>query len=351
MERIKPVEYLNQHKSAIKPEYLKFENNSPDNFDSFMQNLISTSKSLLKNLDKNEIIEELLVEQCENYFADTRWLFRRWLLNAFDNEILHLYIVSSITDQNFKDKEIVQDNKYYLGSDIIQYRNDELFKKKFGLQKRDLYVEKRKFLEECADNYLEKYTLCLNDISSQMSKTNNSVFTGLTDMEFYQELYDVTTKEMKLLDKKEETRLFEENNFSYFISEDILAQLFRILTEDRYVPDSDKDTLWRLLRFGSTLSKKIPIDLTISQLAHSFYQLAKNKLISKSELIELSEWLFTSFEPKTRFGEDYIFSPDTIRRYISKRKKIESGEEVFRIVKLKRTKTGPKYSLEELFDG
>lgn len=352
---IQAFEYLTENKQKIETDYFNIKENSKESFIPFVQKMISTAENLSKNLGKENEIEKHLLNLCSDYSVFNKGLTRFWLYKAFDKELLHYNVLTFLSEKdreehnNYPDEEQYQ--KFPVGSSITHKRNKELFEKKFGLLKCETYIEKRKFLEKCEQDYLEKYLLTLNDLSAQAPEGDNFVYPGLTDMQFYNQLFEITVKEKELLDKKEETRLFEENSLSYFISEDILGQLNNILTKDSITPEEDKNRLWRLLRFGSTLSKKISIDLSPIQLAHTFYQLAEKKLVLKNKPIDLSEWLFKSFAPRrSKNSEDKLLAPDTMRRYINERKKEDMGKEIFIVVKIKKTNSGPRYGLEEVWD-
>jgi hypothetical protein len=346
MHSINPIEYLEKNRENIHIEYNRTTNNPITRFPDFMEELISTARVFLKNKANTEAVCEQLEKHLLFYTVNNQRIIRYWLFKAFDKEILHYHIVKCLIE---KDQGDIRNNihpKYFrrnsFNSFLIHERNEEIFKKKYGLSNCEFYVEKRKFLESCADYYLEKYSLLLNNYSANVSDE------GLTDKQFYDELYQVTIKELEMLDKKEKTRLFEESNHAYFIDEDIIGQVHNILAKEHLIHREDERALWQLLRFGSSLSRKIKVKLSAASLTHTFYQLAEQKLIQKSSTKELTEWLFSSFEPKRRGENSAPLAPDTLRRYISKRKNASEGLEIFKVVKIKSTKNGPQYTLERI---
>ncbi|RLD61099.1 MAG: hypothetical protein DRJ01_08545 [Bacteroidetes bacterium] len=349
MKHSNPVKFLEDNITDIETDFNKTNNNSKENFKTFYNNLIITAQELLKILDKEQEIEELLTGFCSAYSIKKKGFVRYWLIKAFDNEILHYRILTHLVQMERKAYEDYNDNErfrtYPAGSNVTHIRNKELFKKKFGLTNRKTYIEKRKFLEASAQSDIEKYLMLLNDLSAFTKDNRNIVYPGLSNIEFYNELYETTKKELELLDRKEETRLFEENSLSYFISEDILAQLYSILKEEWLTNGKDEERLWRLLRFGSTLGKKISLDMTPVRIAHTFYQLSEKKLIAKNTSAELAEWLYTYFELRRRGGEDNLRSPDTIRSYIDKRRKSDKGQEIFKVIRIRKTKNEPAFAI------
>jgi len=349
MKQNNPIKFFEDNITDIETDFNKANNNYKENFKTFYKKLILTSEELLKLLDKEQEIEGLITDFCSDYSIKKKGFVRYWLIRAFDNEILHYHILTYLAQLERKAYEDYNDDErfriYPAGSNVTHIRNKELFKKKFGLSNRKNYIEKRKFLEALAQSYIEKYLMLLNDLSAFAKDSRSIVYPGLSDIEFYNELYETTKKELELLDRKEETRLFEENSLSYFISEDILAQLYSILKEDWLTNGEDEDRLWRLLRFGSTLGKKISLDMTPVRIAHTFYQLAEKKLIAKNTSAELAEWLYTYFELKRRGGEDNLRSPDTIRSYIDKRRKSDKGQEIFKVIRIRKTKNGPAFAI------
>ena len=349
MKQSNPIKFLEDNITNIETDFNKTNNNSKENFKTFYKNLIITAEELLKILDKEKEIEELLTGFCSDYSIKKKGFVRYWLIKAFDKEILHYHALTYLSQLERKAYEEYEDDErfriYPSGSSVTHARNRELFKKQFGLVNRDNYIDKRKFLEASAQSYIEKYLMSLNDISAFAKDNRNIAYPGLSDVEFYNELYETTKKELELLDKKEETRLFEENSLSYFISEDILAQLYSILKEDWLTDSEDEDRLWRLLRFGSSLGRKIKLDMSPVRIAHTFYQLAEKKLIAKNTSAELAEWLYTFFELRRRGGEDNLRSSDTIRSYIDKRRKSDHGQEIFKVIRIRKTKNGPAFAI------
>jgi hypothetical protein len=354
MKQSNPVGFLENNIDKIESDYQKINNDPKEKFISFFSNLTLVAEELLKHLDNTKEIEKLLKKFCHDYSIKKKGFVRYWLIKAFDKEILHYNILTYLAGIERKAYDEYGDDErfriYPAGSGITHIRNKELFKKRFGLTIRNTYIEKRKFLETCAQSYIEKYLMSLNDISAFAKDNRNIAFPGLSNIEFYNELYQTTRKELDLLDKKEETRLFEENSLSYFVSEDVLAQFYTILKEDWLTDREDEERLWRLLRFGSTLGKKITLDMTPVKIAHTFYQLAEKKLIAKSTSSELAEWLYTYFELRRRGGEENLRSPDTIRSYIDKRRKSDNGQEIFKIIRIRKTKNGPSFAIVGIDD-
>lgn len=349
MKQSNPIKYLNDNIAKIEIDFIKANDKSKESFKAFYQKLILITQELLKVFDKEKEIEKLLIGFCSDYSIQEKAFVRHWLIKSFDNNILHYYILTYLTIIEHKEyTKYKNDERYDIPpkwSSITHVRNKMLFEKQFGLLNRKSYIERRKFLEECAHNYLEEYLLNLNNVLAFDKDTRNVSLHGISDIEFYNQLYDTTIKELKLLEKKEETRLFEENSLSYFVSEDVLAQFYTILKEDWLTDREDEERLWRLLRFGSTLGKKITLDMTPVKIAHTFYQLAEKKLIAKSTSSELAEWLYTYFELRRRGGEENLRSPDTIRSYIDKRRKSDNGQEIFKIIRIRKTKNGPSFAI------
>ena len=362
MSTTNPLLFLEAHTPDIKAQYRQANPDRYRKFKPFLEELTAMARTLSRNKGSLESITEKAQGQCNDFSLKNKRLARLWLFKAFDNEILHYHILQYLTEKDKEEREeenqkrsrkraTTRKDSFPLPiSPLTHPRNEEIFKKKWGLSKCASYIEKRKFLETCAEEYLEKYSLLLNVPNGQSIKDNVSDVTpDISDRQFYKELYHITLKELALLDKQEKTRLYEDNHHAYFIHEDVIGQLNSILVNDWLADRDDERALWQLLRFGSSLGRKIKLNISAAQLAHSFYQLAEAKLIIKPSPKELTEWLYVSFEPRFRGGKEKPFMPDTLRRYLTKRKGQETGQEIFRVKKVKGTKNSPLYILEKAY--
>ena len=371
MSTTNPLLFLEAHTPDIKAQYRQANPDRYRKFKPFLEELTAMARTLSRNKGSLESITKKAQELCTDFSLKNKRLARFWLFKAFDNEILHYHILQYLTGKDKKEREeenqrrrnrksatIKKDNFPLPVSPLTHPRNEEIFKKKWGLSKCASYIEKRKFLETCAGEYLEKYSLLLNVPNGQPVKDNvpdnkpGNVLDAtpdINDRQFYKELYHITLKELALLDKQEKTRLYEDNHHAYFIHEDIIGQLNNILVNDWLADRDDERALWQLLRFGSSLGRKIKLNMSAAQLAHSFYQLAEANLITKHSPKELTEWLYVSFEPRFRGGKEKPFMPDTLRRYLTKRKGQETGQEIFWVRKVRGTKNSPRYILEKAY--
>jgi len=251
-------------------------------------------------------------------------------------------------------KKYKNDERYDIppiGNNLAHVRNIWLFEKKFGLLNKKSYIDKKKFLEEFIQKCLEAYSSNLSNVSAFDRDSRNASFYGISDIEFYNELIETTEKELELLNEQDNTRLFEQNNFSYFINEDILSQFYSILKDNWLIDDEDGNRLQRLLKFGTSHDRKIKLNLTSVKTAHTFYQLVENKLIAITTSFELAKWLYENFEFKDRSGGYSKVRQDSIRSYIDERRRNDKGQEIIKIKRVEiKAKNGPAFTIHSIYD-